>query len=245
MRDLPKPGEIYRHFKGRLYQIIGIATETEHEETVVVYQALYGSFGLFVRPLDMFMDEIDRSRYPAANQRYRFEKAKPRKAKKTDFEMEVFEGEAFEREPFEREPYEREASRGDGFERKALGREVLEREELGNKGATNIDDIPIYREDDDIRIAPRVSKTFPTDRQRNAYINDGKPLIRFLDAIGYEDKKEVLKECKDKLTQRDLDSIYMALGITGFGGDELQQVEALVSYLDVQKRYEGDRLRGR
>ena len=51
----PKPGERYRHFKGKEYQIIGVATHTETEEPMVVYQALYGSYGLFVRPLAMFL----------------------------------------------------------------------------------------------------------------------------------------------------------------------------------------------
>ena len=49
---------IYRHYKGNLYEVLDIATHSETEQKMVVYRALYGEFGLWVRPLEMFAENV-------------------------------------------------------------------------------------------------------------------------------------------------------------------------------------------
>lgn len=89
MEERLKVGDIVKHFKREtldnpgslyIYKILNIAENTESHERLVIYQAMYENdamnvhFGVYARPYDMFMSEVDHEKYPNIKQKYRFEK---------------------------------------------------------------------------------------------------------------------------------------------------------------------------
>ena len=72
MRKL-EVGKVYRHFKGGMYLVEGVCTHSETGEEMVIYRALYGEGKLWARPKEMFLGEVNVSKYPDAKQKYRFE----------------------------------------------------------------------------------------------------------------------------------------------------------------------------
>lgn len=68
-----KINDIYKHFKGDHYLVIDVANHSETKEKYVVYRRLYGDGSLWIRPMEMFLSEVDYEKYPDVKQKYGFE----------------------------------------------------------------------------------------------------------------------------------------------------------------------------
>ncbi len=185
MDRTPKPGEFYRHFKDKYYQIITLAKHSETGEQLVIYQALYGDFSVYARPLSMFVSEVDHEKYPDAGQKYRFEKARPADKKAAGTGLADEKG--------------RKAVLAGGSVRKEAGAEETE------------------------TINPLV--------------------LSFAEAEDYERRMEILMAMKGKAGQRELDILYTILDLPQRPGDVGEQLEAVRQYLEMQRKYDGNRLR--
>ena len=199
-RDIPRPGEFYRHFKDRLYQIIAVAYDAETEQQVVVYQALYGDYRVWVRPLENFLSRTDREKYPEASQEWRFERVQPAEA----------------------------APRQEAAPASS--------EKTVTPAAPELKEGPAQ----DVSAPAEPAPAVPA-------VEDGRTgtqvLLAFLDAETREEKKAVLVSGMARLTQRELDSIYMALYMPAQEGDVRSQVSGILSWMKTQERYESSRLR--
>jgi hypothetical protein len=223
---IPKPGEIYKHFKDKQYQIITVATHSESRELMVVYQALYGDFKTFVRPLEMFISEVDHIKYPDIKQKYRFER-------KSSFEdllcgnenqvtadsIRLVEnvGEAGNREAGNREAGNREAENREAENREA---ETCE---------TEHSEVEKFTEDQ--------GEALEMTGEVNSI------LMEFLDGTSYNKKLEVLLLNKKHLNDRLINDMAVSLDVAVDEGPLETRIQGLVNCLSALSRFEHRRLR--
>lgn len=185
------PGQIYRHFKGNLYQIVTVAIHSESGEKLVIYQKLYGDYAVHARPYDMFLSEVDRQKYPDIKQKYRFE---------------------------------------------LIDNEIKSNQNVdaGIKESINLTDNIIMKD------------TLNTDNIESVDSEEesaDKRLIEFLDADTFEEKRRVLINIKDGITDRLIDDMAVAIDVTVDEGDIDTRFMSLLNCINTRAKYEVNRLR--
>ena len=234
MASKPNPQEIYRHFKGNLYQILTIATHSESREEMVVYQALYGDYKVYVRPLEMFMSEVDHVKYPDVKQKMRFEKVTPEA-----------DGSALE-------PRKETADPG----RTSVTDSSVIRPD--RQTITPSDKAPVSRGTEQTNVVkPQKNSFFKFDKrppERSTVMSksideEAKELnldplvIEFMDADLAVDKNDILSKLRPTITNDMIDIMAMSLGVVVKEGDVYDRYNDLRTCLTTMEKYESTRLR--
>lgn len=218
MRQLPKPGEIYKHFKGNCYRIITIAVHSETGEKLVIYQALYGSYSIYARELSMFMSPVDRNKYPDAAQKMRFE---------------LVESGAVNPVAPEPERQSTPTALPDAAESAPAAvsgsEDETERKQKSCFGAENADLSDIS----DIKQPPKKE----TEQQIDPRV------LAYLDADTCKEKLQILTTMKGKLTDQMINTMAIAIDVEIKPGDITERYEELKYCLATRERFECRRLR--
>ena len=212
MRPNPLPEEFYRHFKGKLYQIKCVALHSETGEPMVIYQAMYGTYKTYARPLTMFMEEVDHVKYPDVTQKYRFEKVELVDAQEKSC---VSQGvEISENQKRVEVSYNSQGTETLG---KSQGVETLgtlkEVETLSATEATDPSEIPLD---------PKI--------------------LEFLDARTYDEKLTILSSIHHRLTDDMIDIMSTATDIEVKPGSIEERYEEFKSCLITMQHFECNRL---
>ncbi len=232
MSFVPKPHEIYKHFKGNLYQITAIAEHTETRETLVVYQAMYGDFKTYARPLAMFISPVDREKYPDAAQEFRFELQGPDAARQRAEMGDTVRNTGTDAcRQTESDP----DGAASGEESAEPVPTVQSRQENAASGE------PFGQQPGENTAAAGREMSGSEEESEEFHID---PLVlEFLDADSYEQRLNILAGLHHRITDDMITTMAIACDVEISDGDIEERYESLKMCLLTMERYECNRLR--
>lgn len=215
----PRPQEIYRHFKGRLYQVLTLARHSETGEVLVVYQALYGDYAVFARPLSMFCSEVDAVKYPGAMQKERFQLWKG-----SEEAHALFAGESPVTGSRETRAKQTEGERQTRAKQPEEDRQTRAMQPDGIFSQKEKPAEPsVQAAEEEVQLDPR--------------------LLRFLDANRMEEKMEILDSMQGDVTDEMIDIMAISLDTEIVSGEASERIAALRETIQMRLRFESSRLR--
>ncbi len=222
MNQIPQAGEIYQHFKGKLYRIVALATHTETGEQLVIYQALYGEFQVFARPLSMFLEKVDAKKYPDAAGKDRFMRIPMAEAAAVSRPVA-----APSENPVELRPV-------------AMPSESpVEPQPAAMSSENPVEPRPAAMPSE----STVESRAVAASSENSVEPQPDPGLLAFLDADSYEEKLEVFASLEGKVDLHMLNAIAASLDLELSEGSLEEQYDTLKSCLMTLERYECNRLR--
>lgn len=214
MTFIPKPHEIYKHFKGNLYQIVTIAQHSETGEQLVIYQAMYGDFKIYERPLAMFTSKVDKVKYPEVQQRFRFE------LQGADADRQI-----------------READEVNGGQTttQAVPTATAQDTAIWTAQAATVQDTATVAAQ--ATAQPASVETQPEEPELDPLV------LEFLDADSYEQKLNILAGLHHRITDEMITTMAIACDIEVNDGETEERYEELKNCLLTMEKFECNRLR--
>lgn len=230
MTFIPRPQEIYKHFKGNLYQIVAIAEHSETGEQLVVYQALYGDFRTYARPLTMFTSRVDHTKYPEVTQKFRF----------------ALQGSESDRQERESQPEATNAPSRQPAESPAtpLTQHEASQPQPAPCSAENVSTVS--------GAAPAAAPESPKpaletppglDMEAAEELTLDPLVLEFLDADTYEQRLNILAALHHRITDEMITTMAIACDIEVNEGKLEERYDALKSCLLTLEKYECNRMR--
>ena len=214
MTFIPKPHEIYKHFKGDLYQIVTIAQHSETGEQLVIYQAMYGDFKTYARPLAMFTSEVDKVKYPEVQQRFRFE---------------------LQGADADRQIRETDEVNGGQTTTQAVPTATAQDAAIWTAQAATVQDAATVAAQ--AKTQPASVETQPEEPELDPLV------LEFLDADSYEQKLNILAGLHHRITDEMITTMAIACDIEVNDGETEERYEELKNCLLTMEKFECNRLR--
>lgn len=214
MTFIPKPHEIYKHFKGNLYQIVTIAQHSETGEQLVIYQAMYGDFKIYARPLAMFTSEVDKVKYPEVQQRFRFE---------------------LQGADADRQTRENDEVNGGQTTTQAVPTATAQDAAIWTAQAATVQDAATVAAQ--ATAQPASVETQPEEPELDPLV------LEFLDADSYEQKLNILAGLHHRITDEMITTMAIACDIEVNDGETEERYEELKNCLLTMEKFECNRLR--
>ena len=214
MTFIPKPHEIYKHFKGNLYQIVTIAQHSETGEQLVIYQAMYGDFKTYARPLAMFTSEVDKVKYPEVQQRFRFE---------------------LQGADADRQTRENDEVNGGQTTTQAVPTATAQDAAIWTAQAATVQDAATVAAQ--ATTQPASVETQPEEPELDPLV------LEFLDADSYEQKLNILAGLHHRITDEMITTMAIACDIEVNDGETEERYEELKNCLLTMEKFECNRLR--
>lgn len=214
MTFIPKPHEIYKHFKGNLYQIVTIAQHSETGEQLVIYQAMYGDFKTYARPLAMFTSEVDKVKYPEVQQRFRFE---------------------LQGADADRQIRETDEVNGGQTTTQAVPTATAQDAAIWTAQAAAVQDAATVAAQ--ATAQPASVETQPEEPELDPWV------LEFLDADSYEQKLNILAGLHHRITDEMITTMAIACDIEVNDGETEERYEELKNCLLTMEKFECNRLR--